>query len=579
MDDDRDSVDETEMDEDNEETLSDKKVDDEDSSGDEEEPGCRGERTCQRDREQATSDKAPPGGGGGGSSSSRGSVEGEAGPDPTQEVPEVASLECTPMSVLRDSRNLSVRHYSPRAPAPLLQTSLKSLNTLSDLLQPPPKLMEKKTRTLYTTDQLEHLDSLFHDDHYPDAEKRKVVAASVGVTPQRIMVWFQNRRAKWRKMERAGKGGNKQGRAGCRSNIVGSRLNNPSLSARVPLPKKGAGSVSGHPALIAPFHSAAPAFPVQPSQTLPSYGALLASLTSQSQPGPMEVGPTRPPTQGGFSEYQPQTLRSPPPLRRASLPLEPQTLHSDTSSVFDYSEKLDYVTSGGQQNNNINNSYSYQLQATCPSSQPQCLAYLTPSPYLTPNQPEADSYLTFGPGAGSNGVVTYAAGGHAYFQSHANPGQILLQPAVRHGGTPAFRSYSWGNIQGPPAVVQRAQCPSSYTGNHQQPSATGTLHPSSFPRGIHGPPRWPSSHGQTRTITATNNSLAVSVPHVPLAALQAPGPKADGGPQPPKATALQTQVGPASPESPPASSCDKIEYDSPHELHSHFHCDFSPIHF
>lgn len=37
-------------------------------------------------------------------------------------------------------------------------------------------------------DQLEHLEALFQEDHYPDAEKRKVIATSVGVTPQRIMV-------------------------------------------------------------------------------------------------------------------------------------------------------------------------------------------------------------------------------------------------------------------------------------------------------------------------------------------------------------------------------------------------------
>lgn len=37
-------------------------------------------------------------------------------------------------------------------------------------------------------DQLDHLEALFQGDHYPDAEKRKVIAASVGVTPQRIMV-------------------------------------------------------------------------------------------------------------------------------------------------------------------------------------------------------------------------------------------------------------------------------------------------------------------------------------------------------------------------------------------------------
>ncbi|XP_019209156.1 homeobox protein Rhox13-like isoform X2 [Oreochromis niloticus] len=67
----------------------------------------------------------------------------------------------------------------------------------SCLLPPAPK---KRTRIGYSTDQLEHLEALFQEDHYPDVKKRKVIAASVGVTPQRIMVWFQNRRAKWRKV-------------------------------------------------------------------------------------------------------------------------------------------------------------------------------------------------------------------------------------------------------------------------------------------------------------------------------------------------------------------------------------------
>lgn len=44
-----------------------------------------------------------------------------------------------------------------------------------------------------SADQLEHLEALFQEDHYPDAEKRKVIATSVGVTPQRIMV----RRPPW----------------------------------------------------------------------------------------------------------------------------------------------------------------------------------------------------------------------------------------------------------------------------------------------------------------------------------------------------------------------------------------------
>lgn len=57
-------------------------------------------------------------------------------------------------------------------------------------------------------DQLEELERMFQDDHYPDADKRKEIAISVGVTPQRVMVSpvsrfqtsrssFDERRANW----------------------------------------------------------------------------------------------------------------------------------------------------------------------------------------------------------------------------------------------------------------------------------------------------------------------------------------------------------------------------------------------
>jgi hypothetical protein len=37
-------------------------------------------------------------------------------------------------------------------------------------------------------DQLEELERLFQEDHYPDSDKRREIAQTVGVTPQRIMV-------------------------------------------------------------------------------------------------------------------------------------------------------------------------------------------------------------------------------------------------------------------------------------------------------------------------------------------------------------------------------------------------------
>lgn len=37
-------------------------------------------------------------------------------------------------------------------------------------------------------DQLEELEKIFQADHYPDSDKRREIAQTVGVTPQRIMV-------------------------------------------------------------------------------------------------------------------------------------------------------------------------------------------------------------------------------------------------------------------------------------------------------------------------------------------------------------------------------------------------------
>ncbi|NXQ73267.1 NOBOX protein, partial [Quiscalus mexicanus] len=70
--------------------------------------------------------------------------------------------------------------------------------------------VKKKPRTFYSAEQLEELEKMFQEDHYPDNEKRREIAAVVGVTPQRILVWFQNRRAKWRKLQKLSIKGNRE---------------------------------------------------------------------------------------------------------------------------------------------------------------------------------------------------------------------------------------------------------------------------------------------------------------------------------------------------------------------------------
>lgn len=347
------------------------------------------------------------------------------------------------------------------------ETSTHTLPSISsDALLMPPK---KKTRTFYSTDQLEELERVFQDDHYPDGDKRKEIAAAIGVTPQRIMVWFQNRRAKWRKTAKA-------------------------TAKKVPSRGQPCIQVNRPPIFTGP--SVAPPHP-KPGNTLPPYSTILTSCTSP--PACVDVGPCV--SQGGFLEYMPPPMHSPPPIRRASLPLittynppshtvsllldTPE--HSEASSTdttplgvqtepgFDYdglssSIKLDYMTSAPpnsslnfqlntypqqsntlltQQTNTLLSQQTNNLlpqQTTCLIPQqtntllPQYshLSYLTPSPYLTPNPTEGSSapYLPLTT-ATNNTLPSYTSSGHAYLQSQTG-NQMLLQSGVH-----AFQTHPW----------------------------------------------------------------------------------------------------------------------------------------